>query len=130
MESKVSTKEENLKILLKNFVESQEDIIIAFLYSREGLLMTKYGDHEKANEEVFGAFTALVENLLNKISAEYKIGNYKSGSFETSDHRIIYLEAGSDAILLLVCKYLYHLLYLGHTFLKICGLSHNLLNNF
>ena len=105
MEPKTATKEENLRILLKNFVESRDEIIIAFLYSREGLLMTKYGDNEKANEEVFGALSSLVENLLNKISVEYKIGSYKSGSFETSDHRIIYLEAGSDAIMLLVCNY-------------------------
>ena len=105
MESKTATKEENLRILLKNFVESREEIIIAFLYSREGLLMTKYGDNEKANEEVIGALSSLVENLLNKISVEYKIGSYKSGSFETSDHRIIYLEAGSEAIMLLVCNY-------------------------
>jgi Rab family protein len=105
MEPKTNTKEENLRILLKNFVESRNDIIIAFLYSKEGLLITRYGDHEKENEEVFGALTALVENLLNKISIEYKIGNYKSGSFETSDHRIVYLEAGSEAILLLVCHY-------------------------
>jgi Rab family protein len=105
MEPKTATKEENLRILLKNFVESRDEIIIAFLYSREGLLMTKYGDNEKANEEVFGALSSLVENLLNKISVEYKIGSYKSGSFETSDHRIIYLEAGSEAIMLLVCNY-------------------------
>jgi len=105
MESKIATKEENLRNLLKNFVESRNDIIIAFLYSKEGLLITKYGDHEKESEEVFGALTGLVENLLNKISIEYKIGNYKSGSFETSDHRIVYLEAGSEATLLLVCNY-------------------------
>jgi Rab family protein len=105
MEPKIATKEENLQILLKNFIESRDDIIIAFLYSKEGLLITKYGEYEKENEEVFGALSSLVENLLNKISIEYKIGNYKSGSFETSDHRIIYLEAGSEATLLLVCNY-------------------------
>lgn len=111
MESKVATKEENLRILLKNFVESRDDIIVAFLYSNQGLLMTKYGKldstikDEKETEDVYGAFTALVENLLNKISLEYEIGHYGTGSFETEDNRIIYLEAGSDAILLLICDY-------------------------
>ena len=111
MESKVTTKEENLRILLKNFVESRDDIVVAFLYSNQGLLMTKYGKldsttkDEKETEDVYGAFTALVENLLNKISLEYEIGHYGTGSFETEDNRIIYLEAGSDAILLLICDY-------------------------
>ncbi len=111
MESKATTKEENLRILLKNFVESRDDIVIAFLYSNQGLLMTKYGKldsttkDEKETEDVYGAFTALVENLVNKISLEYEIGHYGTGSFETEDNRIIYLEAGSDAILLLICDY-------------------------
>lgn len=111
MESKATTKEENLRILLKNFVESRDDIIVAFLYSNQGLLMTKYGKldsttkDEKETEDVYGAFTALVENLLDKISLEYEIGNYGTGSFETEDNRIIYLEAGSEAILLLICDY-------------------------
>ncbi len=111
MVSKATTKEENLRILLKNFVESRDDIVVAFLYSNQGLLMTKYGKldstakDEKETEDVYGAFTALVENLLNKISLEYEIGHYGTGSFETEDNRIIYLEAGSDAILLLICDY-------------------------
>ena len=111
MEFKAKTKEENLRILLKNFVESRDDIVVAFLYSNQGLLMTKYGKldstakEEKETEDVYGAFTALVETLLNKISLEYEIGHYGTGSFETEDNRIIYLEAGSDAILLLICNY-------------------------
>ena len=111
MASKATTKEENLRILLKNFVESRDDIVVAFLYSNQGLLMTKYGKldsttkDEKETEDVYGAFTALVENLLNKISLEYEIGHYGTGSFETENNRIIYLEAGSDAILLLICDY-------------------------
>jgi len=111
MVSKAATKEENLRILLKNFVESRDDIVVAFLYSNQGLLMTKYGKldgtskDEKETEDVYGAFTALVENLLSKISLEYEIGHYGTGSFETEDNRIIYLEASSDAILLLICDY-------------------------
>jgi small GTP-binding protein len=111
MQSKAATKEENIRILLKNFVESRDDVIIAFLYSNEGLLFSKYSKFErtaqedKESEDIYGAFTAIVENLLDKISLEYKTGRYGSGSFETEDNRIIYLEAGSEAILLLVCDY-------------------------
>ncbi len=111
MKSKAATKEENLHILLKNFVDSRNDIIIAFIYSNEGLLFSKYSkleettEKDKETEDIYGAFTAIVENLLDKISLEYKTGRYGSGSFETEENRIIYLEAGSDAILLLVCDY-------------------------
>ena len=111
METKAATKEENLRILLKNFVESRNDVIVAFIYSNEGLLFSKYSKSEgtaqedKESDDIYGAFTAIVENLLDKISSEYQTGRYGSGSFETEDNRIIYLEAGSEAILLLVCDY-------------------------
>jgi len=111
MQPKAATKEENLRILLKNFVESQENVIIAFIYSNDGLFLAKYGktevtiEEDQEKEDVYGAFTAIVESLLDKISIEYKSGRYGSGSFETDDNRIIYLEAGFEAILLLVCDY-------------------------
>ncbi len=111
MHSKAETKRENLRILLKNFVESRDDVIIALIYSNDLLLLAKYGkiegttQIEKETEDIYGAFTAIVENLLDKISSEYKSGRYGSCSFETDDNRIIYLEAGFKAILLLVCDY-------------------------
>jgi small GTP-binding protein len=111
MTSEMLTKEDNLRILLKSFISSREDIDIAYIYSNQGLLFAKYGKLENLDnsnndgDELYGAITALVENLLSKISIEYKIGHYGSGSFETSNKRIIYLEAGSEAILLLVCDY-------------------------
>ena len=107
----IRTKEESISILLKNFIESQKDVELALLYSREGLLMSRYGSLKNSNgdeeiiEEVHGAITGLVENLLKKISMEYKIGHFGTGSFETQDHRIIFLEAGPEAILLCVCDY-------------------------
>jgi len=105
------SKGEYLQTLLKNFVDSQQEIEIAFLYSNQGLLISKYikGKESSSNtddsEDVYGAITTLVDSLLNKISLEYKIGHYGSGSFETSEHRIVYVETGSEAILLLVCNY-------------------------
>ncbi|MHA1150562.1 MAG: GTP-binding protein [Promethearchaeota archaeon] len=108
----VIRKEENILILLRNFIESQEDVEIAFVYSREGLLMAKYGraelQHDMTHQEldeVHGAITSLVEGLFQKMSKEYKIAHFGSGSFETQDHRIIFLEAGPDAILMCVCDY-------------------------
>ncbi len=111
MQSKTPTKGENLQYPLINFVESLDDVTIAFIYSKDGLLLAKYGKTEgtlkedQEKEDVYGAITGIVENLLDKISLEYKSGRYGSGSFETDDNRIIYLEAGFEGILLLVCDY-------------------------
>jgi small GTP-binding protein len=103
-------KEQTLRELLRNFVESQEDIELALLYSNQGLLISKYAKSaiDKSQEQfegIYGALSAIVENLLDKIAKEYKIGNYGTGSFETSEHRIVYVETGAEAILLLICHY-------------------------
>ncbi|MFX1320968.1 MAG: GTP-binding protein [Promethearchaeota archaeon] len=106
-------KERNVSILLKNLIDSHQDLEIAFLYSREGLLISKYGrledrgefETESELEVIYGAITTIAENLLSRISNEYKIGHFGSGSFETPDHRIVFLEAGSEAILILFSNY-------------------------
>jgi small GTP-binding protein len=107
----VVTKQKSLTELLKNFVLSHDDLQMAFIYSREGLLIAKYGKIEETKieedewDEIHGAITAQIEGLLERVSMEYEIGSFGTGSFETQDNRIIYLEAGPDAILLCVCKY-------------------------
>ncbi|MGV9199473.1 MAG: GTP-binding protein [Promethearchaeia archaeon] len=107
----VVSKQKRLSQLIKNFVVSQEDLEMAFIYSRDGLLMAKSGKIKESElaaeeiDEIHGAISAQIEGLLERISTEYKIGNFGTGSFETPDHRIIYLEAGPNAILLCVCSY-------------------------
>ena len=87
----VIRKQEGISILLKNFIEARNEIEIVFLYSRQGLLISKYGRLQLADssedeiDEVHGANTSLVENLLEKISVEYKTGSYGTGSFETPE---------------------------------------------
>ena len=45
------------------------------------------------------------ERLLDRIASEYEIGGYGTGTFETAEHRIIYVETGREGILLLICHY-------------------------
>ena len=109
----IINKEESISTLLKNFINSQPAVEIAFLYSRQGLLISKYGKLSLEGgaiktdevEQVHGAIASLVESLISKISLEYKSGHFGTGSFDTPDNRIIFLEAGPDAILLCVCNY-------------------------
>ena len=103
-------KEQKLQTLLRNFVESKQYIEIAFLYSNQGLIISRYGKSDKESsqkeiEGIYGAISAIVDQLIKKIAVEYKIGNYGTGSFETAEHRIVYVETGAEAILLLVCDY-------------------------
>ncbi|GAG72309.1 unnamed protein product, partial [marine sediment metagenome] len=100
-----------LKLMAEDIVHKSDTGAVKLNIKNDGLLFSKYSKFEgtaqedKESEDIYGAFTAIVENLLDKISLEYKTGRYGSGSFETEDNRIIYLEAGSEAILLLVCDY-------------------------
>jgi small GTP-binding protein len=108
----VIKKQEFVSQLLRNYVESQSDVKIAFLFTRKGLLISKYGelDSGKSNstdgdlEKLYNEISTLLENVLNKIVSEYEIGRFGTGSFETEDYRIIFLEAGPDGILLCVCS--------------------------
>ncbi|MBY9006847.1 MAG: GTP-binding protein [Candidatus Lokiarchaeota archaeon] len=105
--------EQNISTLLKNFVESGYDVELVFLYNREGLLISKFdmtelsddSNNKKNMEEVYGAISGLVENLFKKISMEYNLNNFGTGSFDTPDHRIIFLEAGPEAVMVCVCNY-------------------------
>ncbi len=109
----VSEKEKNITILMENLVNSGYDVEFVFLYNRQGLLIAKYektetDDNHKNKEdmeEVYGAISTLVDNLFNKISMEYKSDNFGTGSFDTPDHRIIFLEAGPEAVMVCVCNY-------------------------
>ncbi|MBN1214886.1 MAG: GTP-binding protein [Candidatus Lokiarchaeota archaeon] len=106
-------KEQDIIILLKNFIKSGYDVELVFLYNREGLLISKYelnelsqdSNHKKDMEEVYGAISGLVDNLFKRISMQYDIKNFGTGSFDTPDHRIIFLEAGPEAVMVCVCNY-------------------------
>ncbi|TFG22729.1 MAG: GTP-binding protein, partial [Promethearchaeota archaeon] len=79
-------------------------------YSNQGLIISKYAKSDKEGpqdeiEDIYGAISSIVDQLIKKIAIEYKIGNYGTGSFETAEHRIVYVETGAEAILLLVCDY-------------------------
>ncbi len=97
---------ENLSLLLENFIKSQKNLEIAFIYSRQGILISKYGrlnlrsNNEAKIEESYGAISELVETIIKKINMEYKIGHFGSGTFEAPKYQIIFLEAGPEAILL------------------------------
>jgi small GTP-binding protein len=107
---------EKLNILLNNYFEAVSFIESALVFDRHGLLLTKKsrgklsGLFEKdakdiKESEIYGAITGIVDKTLNRITNEYEIGSFGTGSFETEDHRLVFTEAGPQAILLSVFRY-------------------------
>jgi len=82
-----------------------EDLEALVVVDREGLVIAsllKEGIDE--NEESIGAITAMVEPVFKRISNEYKSGSFGTGSFDTDKNRLIFCEAGPDAILVLIAN--------------------------
>ncbi|MHA1697142.1 MAG: GTP-binding protein [Candidatus Helarchaeota archaeon] len=84
-----------------------EDLKALVVVDREGLVIAsllKEGLNEE--EDIIGGMAALVEPVLKRISSEFKSGNFGTGSFDTDKNRLIFCEAGPDAILVLVADML------------------------
>lgn len=88
-----------LEDLLKWMFQSVGDeLLAAVVVDREGLVLASLLK-EGLDEEVLGGIAALVEPVLKRISAEFQSGSFGTGSFDTADHRLIFCEAGPEAIL-------------------------------
>jgi len=109
----VVQKEKILLELMKNFIETIDYIEALMIYDHEGFIISKYAKaelitdelNEIESEEIYGAFTALVEPVLKKLTSKYKVGELGLISFETRDNRLIFLEAGPEAIVLIITDY-------------------------
>ncbi|MCF2139169.1 MAG: GTP-binding protein [Candidatus Lokiarchaeota archaeon] len=88
--------------LLKWMFQSVGDELLAVvIVDREGLVLASL-IKEGLDEELLGGIAALVEPVLKRISSEFQCGNFGTGSFDTADHRLIFCEAGPEAILVVV----------------------------
>jgi Ras-related protein Rab-6A len=108
--------DDRLNELLANYFNAVFIIESAMVFDRNGLLITKktkkklgnlFGEKEGSTDEsdVYGAITGIVEKTLNRITTEYEIGSFGTGTFETEDHRLVFTEAGPQAILLSIFNY-------------------------
>jgi Ras-related protein Rab-1A len=80
-----------------------KDLEALVVVDREGLVIASLLK-EGIDEEIIGGMAALVEPVLKRISSEFKSGNFGTGSFDTEKNRLIFCEAGPDAILVLVAN--------------------------
>src|SRR6056297_2094682 len=102
--------------LLENYFRTVVNLESALIFDRDGLLITKkskerlsglFEDESQKEKEsdVYGAITGIVDKTLSRITQEYEIGNFGTGTFDTSDARLVFTEAGPHAILLSIFDY-------------------------
>lgn len=88
--------------LLQNFLNTSKFLKSAFIYDREGLLISSCSQNidKSSSLDFLGAIAGVMDSVLNRIGKEYKMGKYASGSFEVEEQRIFFAEAGRTAILI------------------------------
>ncbi len=102
----MSVDRKRLEALLKWYKqEVGKDLIAAIIVNREGLVMEAISgssDDKSIDEEIVGGVSALVEPVLNRITKEFSSGAFGTGTFDTEDYRLIFCEAGPEAIFVTV----------------------------
>jgi small GTP-binding protein len=101
----VSVDRKKLEALLKWYrQEVGKNLIAAIIVNREGLVMSALKGESEAEieEDVIGGVSALVEPVLTRITEEFSSGAFGTGTFDTEEHRIIFCEAGPEAIFVTV----------------------------
>jgi len=101
----VSVDRNKLQALLKWYKqEIGKDLIAALVVNREGLVMDAItvSEEKSINEEIVGGVSSLVEPVLNRITKEFSSGSFGTGTFDTEEYRLIFCEAGPEAIFVTV----------------------------
>ncbi|MEJ2249295.1 MAG: hypothetical protein P8Y97_06495, partial [Candidatus Lokiarchaeota archaeon] len=91
-----------IRALLKWYrQEVGSDLIAALIVDRDGLLieaLTKDSDRD-VEKKFVGAFSALIDVVLKRITKDFDLGTFGAGTFDTDRFRFIFCEAGSDLVL-------------------------------
>jgi len=101
----VSVDRNKLEAMLKWYKqEVGKNLIAAIIVNREGFVMSAVKGESEAEieEDVIAGVSALVEPVLTRITEEFSSGAFGTGTFDTEEHRIIFCEAGPEAIFVTV----------------------------
>lgn len=96
---------EKLIALLKWYrQEIGDELIAALIVDREGMLVESLSrDPGKSEDKKFiGAFSSLVQLILQKITTDFELGTFGAGTFDTDRYRFIFCEAGPDLVFVTV----------------------------
>jgi len=101
----LSVDRKKLGALLKWYIqEVGKDLIAVIVVNREGLVIDAItgGSDKSVDEEIVGGVSALVEPVLTRITKEFSSGAFGTGTFDTEDYRLIFCEAGPEAVFVTV----------------------------
>ncbi len=102
----MSVDRKKLNALLKWYrQEVGKDLIGALIVNREGLVIDAIAgssEEKSIDEEILGGVSSLVEPVLNRITQEFSSGSFGTGTFDTEEYRLIFCEAGPEAIFVTV----------------------------
>jgi len=102
----VSVDRKKLEALLKWYIqEVGKDLIAVIIVNREGLVIEAISGKstdKTVDEEIVGGVSALVEPVLTRITKEFSSGAFGTGTFDTEDYRLIFCEAGPEAVFVTV----------------------------
>ncbi|MHA2185991.1 MAG: GTP-binding protein, partial [Promethearchaeota archaeon] len=101
----MSVDRKKLEALLNSYKqEIGKNLITAIIVNRDGLVMAGIKDDSQVEikEDVIGGVTALVEPVLTRITQEFSSGAFGTGTFDTEENRIIFCEAGPEAVFVTV----------------------------
>ena len=102
----MSVDRKKLNALLKWYrQEVGKDLIGALIVNREGLVIDAIAgssEEKSIDEEIVGGVSSLVEPVLNRITQEFSSGSFGTGTFDTEEYRLIFCEAGPEAIFVTV----------------------------
>lgn len=93
--------------LLESYLVRTPNLISALVVDRDGLVIGSKTKKKKVNvdEELLSGISAVVEPILKKITTQFKTGMFGSGTFDTDNYRLVFLEAGEYALLVTVADF-------------------------
>ncbi|MFX0031193.1 MAG: GTP-binding protein [Candidatus Hodarchaeota archaeon] len=97
----MSVDTKKLKALLQWYSQSiGDDLVAALVVNRQGLVIDALSksSEKTLDEEILGGVSALVEPVLTRITEEFSSGSFGTGTFDTEDYRLIFCEAGPEAV--------------------------------
>jgi small GTP-binding protein len=101
----MSVDTKKLQALLKWYMQSiGENLIAVIIVNREGLIIDRIfsSSENQLDEEIVSGVTALVEPVLTRITKEFSSGSFGTGTFDTEEYRLIFCEAGPEAVLVTI----------------------------
>ncbi|MHA1369993.1 MAG: GTP-binding protein [Promethearchaeota archaeon] len=93
--------------LLDSYIKRTPKLVSALIVDRDGLIIASktIKNENELDEDVLSGISAIVEPILKKITREFKTGAFGSGTFDTDNYRLIFLEAGVQALLVTVADF-------------------------